>query len=135
PVVNLVALDLVFGLDDVAGLRIDRLVADAVAGLAIDDVQANPGRRARCGVHRDRARDERELQVSLPDGTRCHDRTRAFDAAGGEMERHPIPLGSRDQPPDQGLSWNGGAISIKSDLRFPSHCDVRLGKYYAFPAP
>ena len=43
PVVDLVALDLVFVLDDVAGLGIDRLIADAIAGFAVDDVAGESG--------------------------------------------------------------------------------------------
>ena len=100
PVVDLVALDLVLVLDHVAGLGIDRLIADPVAGLAIDDVQAYPARRARRGVHRDRTRDERQLQVAFPGGTGCHDGHSTHMRCHG-VERGRLRRGSADMMPDQ----------------------------------
>jgi hypothetical protein len=37
-ILELVAFDLFFGLDHIAGFGIDRLVADAIAGFPINDV-------------------------------------------------------------------------------------------------
>ena len=74
PVVDLVALDLVLRSrptspvsESIAWLRM-RLPVSRLMML-----QADAARRARCGVHRDRARDERQLQVALPGRARCHD--------------------------------------------------------------
>jgi len=41
-----------------------------------------------------------------------------LDAIWDELERHRIPFGSRDQPPDQWLSRIDGTGTIKPDLRF-----------------
>ena len=118
-VVEFVALHLVFGVDDVAGFGIDRLIANSVAGFPVDDVQAYPARRARCGVHGDRARDERQLEVSLPGRARCHGLRTRRDRARNAMNGNAPAAGRVPAAmPDQRLSRNGGATTIKPDLRF-----------------
>ena len=69
---DLVALGLVSGVDRLAGLVVDQLLAQAVAGLPVDlperDALGGTGGRRQC----DRTGDQRKLEIALPIGTRCH---------------------------------------------------------------
>ena len=56
---ELVALDAIFGFDRLAGFGVDDFVADAVAGLAIDDVEANALVGGGGGIKRHCARHQR----------------------------------------------------------------------------
>ncbi len=57
--VDLVALDPILGLDRLAGLGIDDVVADAVAGFAVDDVEEDALAGAGGGIKRHGAGDQR----------------------------------------------------------------------------
>ena len=69
---DLIALDAVLLLDRLLGLGIDHLVVDAIAGLLVDDVEADALARGGRGIERNRARNQRKLQITLPIGTRSH---------------------------------------------------------------
>ena len=70
--VDLVASALVFGLDRLARLFIDELLAQPIAGLFVDLPKRDAlGRRSR-GTKRNGTRDERELEITLPICTRRH---------------------------------------------------------------
>ena len=70
---DLVAAALLAGLDRLARDIVDELLAQPVAGLAVDLAERDTLARRGRGVERDRALDERELEVALPIGTRgCH---------------------------------------------------------------
>jgi len=45
-------LDLVFALDQLAGLGVDELALDAVAGVSVERVEGDARGRARCGAPR-----------------------------------------------------------------------------------
>ena len=67
---DLVASPLVVGIDRIAGLFVDQLLTEAVAGFLIDLPEGDAlGRGCRC-VQGDRTRDERKLEVALPIGAR-----------------------------------------------------------------
>jgi hypothetical protein len=63
---DLVALDDVLAVDFLAGLGIHLDIADAVAGVLVELVEADLLALAGGGVEGDRARDERQTQVALP---------------------------------------------------------------------
>jgi hypothetical protein len=67
---DLVAPGLLGALDRLAGLLIDKLLTQPVAGLAVDLAERNPLRGCARGMNRDRAGDEGELEVTFPIGTR-----------------------------------------------------------------
>src|SRR5205814_1483938 len=87
---DLIALDAVVLLDRLPGFGIDHLVVDAVAGLLIDDVEADALARGGRGIKRNRARNQRKFQITLPLRTWSHGITRrcyaiasGFNKAGG----------------------------------------------------
>ena len=69
---QLVAPALVVLVDDPPGLFVDHLLAQAVAGLAVDLVEAGLLGLAGGRIERDRAGHERELEVAFPVCARCH---------------------------------------------------------------
>jgi len=69
---DFVALDDLVRRDFLAGLLVHLAVADAVAGLAVDLVEADLLALGRGGIKGDRTRDQRQSQISLPVCTRCH---------------------------------------------------------------
>ena len=69
---DLVALDDIRLLDVIAGFGIDLFVADAVAGFLVELIEADLLALGRRGVERDRARNERKLEITLPVRTRGH---------------------------------------------------------------
>ena len=73
--VDLVAAPLVGGVHRLARLLIDQLLAQAIAGFLVDLAERDA--LGRCGgrIHRNRAGNQRELQVPLPIRTRRHDAT------------------------------------------------------------
>ena len=60
--VDLVALDDVLALDLLAGQFVDHALAEAIAGLAIELVQADAAALGRCRRHRHRAGDKGKLR-------------------------------------------------------------------------
>ena len=72
---DLVAFDLVRGIDDLLGLRINQLAAQAIARLAVEEMEGDALLLGRRWVELDGAGDQRELQISLPVGTRRHRKT------------------------------------------------------------
>jgi len=73
--VDLVALDAVFRLDRVAGLRVHHLLADSVAGFPVNDVEPDALARGCRGVQRDGAGHQRQFEKTLPIGARRHSDT------------------------------------------------------------
>src|SRR3546814_8680539 len=69
---DLVAPDLVVVADRLAGLGIDVAAADAIAGFAVEGVEAHLLAVAGGRRQRHRAGDERQLQVACPVGARRH---------------------------------------------------------------
>ena len=67
---DLVAAPLVFGLDRLAALFIDKLLTKAMACLLIDLPEGDALAGGRCGVERYRTRDEGKLEIALPKWTR-----------------------------------------------------------------
>jgi hypothetical protein len=74
--IDLVALDAAFLGYLRAGLRIDHVIADPVAGFAVDDIEANPVTGARRGEEGNCTRHQGGFEIALPIRTRCHDATR-----------------------------------------------------------
>src|SRR3954471_8671759 len=72
---DLISFDDIGGLHFISGFRIDFAILDAVPGVFIDLMETDFFSFAGCRIQRYRTRDERELQISLPIGTRCHDLT------------------------------------------------------------
>src|SRR5207248_1735430 len=72
---DLVALGLVVSFHGLAGLIIDQLLAQAVAGFLVDLPERDPFRRGRRGTQGDGTRNEGELQIALPVRTGCHEAT------------------------------------------------------------
>ena len=73
---DLVALDLLFVFDRLARLGVDVLALHTIAGLAVERVEKRTrAEELVAGIQRDRARDEGQLQVSLPVGARRHSYT------------------------------------------------------------
>ena len=70
---DLVALDLVVGLDRIAGLLVHELAPHAIAGLAIEGAEGNALGRGGRGIKRHRTRDEGKLQIAFPVRPGCHD--------------------------------------------------------------
>ena len=73
--VDFVAPTLVLGLDRLARLLVDQLLTQTVTRLLVDLPKRDALGRGRGGTERDRTRDERELEITLPICTRRHDRT------------------------------------------------------------
>ena len=67
---DLVAPSLLGALDRFAGLLIDKLLAQPVAGLAVDLAKRNPFRSRTRGMKRYGAGDEGELEIAFPVWTR-----------------------------------------------------------------
>jgi hypothetical protein len=63
---DFVAAPLVVGVDRIAGLFVDKLLTEAVAGFLINLPEGDALGRGCRGVQRDRTRDEGELEVALP---------------------------------------------------------------------
>jgi hypothetical protein len=72
---DLVALDDVACIYLLAGLRIDLAILDAMAGALVDLMEADLLALGGGREERDRTRDERELEVTLPVRARRHRRT------------------------------------------------------------
>ena len=71
-----VAAPLVGSLNRLARHLVDELLAQPVAGLLVDLAEGDALGTAGRGMQRDRARDERELEIALPIRTRRHDKLR-----------------------------------------------------------
>ena len=69
---QLIAAALLVALDDVAGLGVDHLLLQPVAGLLVDHVEAGLFGRRRRRIERDRAGHERKLQGAFPIGAGGH---------------------------------------------------------------
>ncbi len=69
---GLVALDLVVPLDRLAGLAIDELALDAMAGRPVQRVEGDPLRLRGGGVERHGAAQFADLEETLPIRTRGH---------------------------------------------------------------
>jgi hypothetical protein len=90
---NLVALDDVLALDLVAGVGIDLAVLDAVAGGLVELMEADLLPLGRRREKRDRAGNERELEVALPISTRCHGDSRTLrELKSDVIASVPLPL-------------------------------------------
>src|ERR1700730_6767716 len=69
---NLVAATDVLLFDRLAGFGVDELLLQPISGLFVDPVERN-SLRARCGrIKRDRTRNQGQLEIPLPGGTRGH---------------------------------------------------------------
>jgi hypothetical protein len=66
PLGDLVAAPLVLGGDRLAGFLIDELLAQPIAGRLVDLPERNPLRGRAGGMQRDRARDQRQLEIAFP---------------------------------------------------------------------
>ena len=66
---DLVALDAIGRVDRLAAHRIDQVLLQAIAGLAVQRVERHALRRRGRVVERDAAGDERQLEVAFPRGT------------------------------------------------------------------
>jgi hypothetical protein len=80
-VVGLVALRLVVALERLSGLGIDEHAANAVAGLAVDDVKGDAFGGRGSSVERDRADELPDLEMAFPDRAGCHGATSRHPAA------------------------------------------------------
>src|SRR5262249_48967088 len=113
---DLVAAADVILLDKIAGLRIDQLLLQPIAGLLVDAVEGDALGRRRRGIERDRTRDERKLEVSLPVGTRGHviSLTRGF---GGRMVhcRAPHIISSSDKEWVDGVKFRPSTERLKNE--------------------
>src|SRR5690606_40024221 len=69
---NLVALDLVIARYGLARIAVHKLPAEAVSGLAINQVKRNAFRSRCCRVERDRTQELLDLQLAFPICTRRH---------------------------------------------------------------
>ena len=75
--VDLIAFDAVFLRHLRSGVGIDHVVADPIAGFAVDDVETDAIARGRRREQGDATGYEREFEVALPIRTWCHDATRS----------------------------------------------------------
>ena len=75
---DFIAAHALVALDDFAGFGIDILLLQAMAGLAIEEMERDALARARGGEEGDGTGDKRELQIALPVGPRCHTRTPCY---------------------------------------------------------
>src|SRR5262249_39682189 len=71
---DLVAFDLVLGLDRVAGLAVDELASHPVAGGPVERVEGDALRDGHAGTKRDRTGELGHLEKAFPDRTRRHGR-------------------------------------------------------------
>src|SRR5262249_46066567 len=65
----------VFLLDRISSLGIYKLLLQPVSGLLVDPVERDALSARGSGIERDRTRDQRQLEIPLPVGTRGHGRT------------------------------------------------------------
>src|SRR5690242_19862626 len=70
--IDLIALDDVGALDFFLGLSIHLFVADAIAGLLVELIERNALTAGGGRIKRHRTRNERQFQIALPIGARCH---------------------------------------------------------------
>src|SRR3984893_13484143 len=69
---NLVAAANVLLFDRLAGFGVDALLLLPVSGIFVDPVERNALRTRRGRIKRDRARNQGQLEITLPGGTRGH---------------------------------------------------------------
>jgi len=107
-----VAAALVGGVHRLARHLVDELLAQPVAGDLVDLAERDALRTARRAVQRDRARDERELEIALPVGTRRHGillrNRRKSGSAEAENDRRPSR--GRTVTPVNAESRKGGSV-------------------------
>src|SRR5215813_13497857 len=75
--VDLIAFDAVFLRHLRSGVGVDHVVANPIAGFAVDDVETDAIARGRRREQGDATGYEREFEVALPIRTWCHDATRS----------------------------------------------------------
>src|SRR5262249_31676630 len=119
---DLVAATHLLPRDRLAGLRIHHLLANTIAGLLVDAAKRYALRSRGSRIERDRTRNQRKLEITLPISSRRHRELLPLHArqSPGAENIEPRPLATGVTGPPRRTLMSGIALTSRGSTRFPT---------------